>query len=143
MSKNHSDQYRPRLIDAEVAEVLQAFGGILIEGAKCCGKTWTGRHHAASAVYVDDVRERAILSPKSILAGDRPRLVDEWQDAPRLWDVARRIIDDTPDAGQFIFTGSAVPPLEATSHSGTGRFARLRMRPRSRRPRCLARPPGG
>ena len=128
-----SGQYRARLVDAEVAELLQAFGGVLIEGAKWCGKTWTGRHHSKSVVYVDDpdVRSRADLAPKTLLEGDRPRLVDEWQDAPVLWDVARRLIDDAPDKGQFIFTGSAVPPLEATRHSGTGRFARLRMRPMS------------
>ncbi|MCL2787718.1 MAG: DUF4143 domain-containing protein [Micrococcales bacterium] len=124
--------YRPRLIDAEVNEYLQAFGGILIEGPKWCGKTWTGHHHAASAFFVDpDTKDRAGLTPRIVLAGDRPRLVDEWQDAPLLWDVARRLIDSSPTKGQFIFTGSAVPPLEATSHSGTGRFARLRMRPMS------------
>ncbi|MCL2787245.1 MAG: DUF4143 domain-containing protein [Micrococcales bacterium] len=133
MRPSPSNPYRPRLIDAELAEHLQAFGGVLIEGAKWCGKTWTGRHHATSETLIDDpdVRTRANLTPKAVLAGSRPRLVDEWQEVPKLWDVARRLIDDAPTRGQFIFTGSATPPLDATSHSGTGRFARLRMRPMS------------
>jgi len=125
--------YRSRVVDQQVTRLLNSFGGLLIEGPKWCGKTWTGRHHANSAVYVDDedMPTVAALAPGEVLAGQRPRLVDEWQDAPVLWDKTRRIIDDTPDKGLFIFTGSAVPPRNATRHSGTGRFARLRMRPMS------------
>jgi len=120
-------------VDAQVETYLRSFGGLLIEGPKWCGKTWTGRHHSRSEVHVDDqkVRQHAELDPDEVLAGDQPRLVDEWQDAPHLWDKARRLIDDAPRKGLFIFTGSAVPPLDATTHSGTGRFARLRMRPLS------------
>lgn len=112
---------------------MAAFGGVLIEGPKWCGKTWTGRHHAASVAYIDDdtTRQRAMLTPRAVLDGASPVLVDEWQDAPVLWDVARRIIDDRAQPGLFLFTGSAVPPRKATSHTGTGRFARLRMRPMS------------
>jgi predicted AAA+ superfamily ATPase len=113
--------------------MLRAFGGVLIEGPKWCGKTWTGLHHAKSTAYVDDPEtgEQARLSPRVTLTGQYPRLIDEWQDAPVLWDSARRIIDNTSGKGLFIFTGSAVPPANATSHSGTGRFTRLRMRPMS------------
>ena len=133
MTDMASDDYRPRVIDAQIEDYLRAFGGIVIEGAKWCGKTWTGRHHAASAVHLDDdtTRERAELEPRGVLAGPKPLLVDEWQEVPRVWDVARRMIDDASGKGHFLLTGSAVPPLEATRHSGTGRFARLRMRPMS------------
>jgi len=126
-------RYRVRVIDAEVQRLLAAFGGVLIEGPKWCGKTWTGRHHARSAIYVDDdtTRQRAVLTPRAVLTGATPMLVDEWQDVPGLWDTARRIIDEQSEPGQFIFTGSAVPLRQATSHTGTGRFARLRMRPMS------------
>jgi predicted AAA+ superfamily ATPase len=119
------------MVDGRLASLLRTFGGVVVEGPKWCGKTWTGRHHAQSAVYVDDPEqaEQARLSPAATLAGAYPRLVDEWQDAPGLWDKARRIIDETASKGLFIFTGSSVPPVKATSHSGTGRFARLRMRP--------------
>ncbi|MCL1897622.1 MAG: DUF4143 domain-containing protein [Micrococcales bacterium] len=125
--------YRPRLIDTQIEEYLRAFGGLVVEGAKWCGKTWTGLHHAASVVYLDDAntRERAELQPRDVLTGTKPLLVDEWQEVPKVFDAARRLIDDTPGKGHFILTGSAVPPLKATSHSGIGRFARLRMRPMS------------
>jgi predicted AAA+ superfamily ATPase len=122
--------YSPRVIDAQLDTLLGVFGGVLIEGPKWCGKTWTGRHHARSWVYADDpvVRLRADLDPRMVLAGQRPMLVDEWQDAPVLWDVARRMIDEDPAKGLFVFAGSASPADGAVRHSGTGRFARLRMR---------------
>ncbi|MCL2483159.1 MAG: DUF4143 domain-containing protein [Propionibacteriaceae bacterium] len=132
-SEKLEGRYRTRVIDTLVEDYLASFGGVVIEGAKWCGKTWTGREHTASSVYVDRemISGRALLDPDGLLAGARPMLVDEWQDAPVLWDVARRIIDDAGQPGQFVFTGSAVPPRSATRHSGTGRFARLRMRPMS------------
>jgi predicted AAA+ superfamily ATPase len=125
--------YKPRLIDRSISERLEAFGGILITGPKWCGKSWTATYHASSLVEIDkgDNRERALLAPGAILEGDIPRLIDEWQDAPSLWDYARRLIDDRHAPGQFIFTGSAVPPEDEMSHSGTGRFARLSMLPLS------------
>ena len=128
-----TEAYRPRLIDTQINRYLRVFGGVLIEGPKWCGKTWTGLHHAASAIYADDpgTRQLAELAPRDLLDKQPPLLVDEWQDAPRLWDVARRIIDTVAQRGLFIFTGSAVPPQEATRHTGTGRFARLRLRPMS------------
>ena len=128
-----SQAYKARVVDPLVETYLRAFGGLLIEGPKWCGKTWTGQHHANSAVYVEDqdTQDLADLDPVDVLTGPSPRLVDEWQDAPLLWDKARRMIDQAAQKGMFIFTGSAVPPREATKHSGVGRFARLRMRPMS------------
>ncbi|MDR0523419.1 MAG: DUF4143 domain-containing protein [Candidatus Methanoplasma sp.] len=125
--------YRPRVIDAQVREALEIFGGLLIEGPKWCGKTSTGLHHSRSVLYVGDENsaEMARMDPSLALEGERPLLVDEWQDAPVLWDVARREIDLSGKAGMYIFTGSSVPPKGSTHHTGTGRFARLRMRPMS------------
>jgi len=130
---NEPEVYRPRVADSLVAAYLRAFGGLLIEGPKWCGKTWTGRHHANSMVFIEDqdTRDLAGLDPIDVLTGPSPRLIDEWQDAPVLWDKARRMIDEAAAKGMFIFTGSTVPPKEATKHSGVGRFARLRMRPMS------------
>jgi len=121
------------VIDAWVQRYLRGFGCVVIDGAKWCGKTWTGLHHAASAIHLDDEdsRKRAEVAPRDVLEGARPRLVDEWQDAPQVWNAARRLIDDAGEKGQFIFTGSAVPPFDAMRHSGAGRFARLHMRPMS------------
>ncbi|MDR0596532.1 MAG: ATP-binding protein [Clostridiales Family XIII bacterium] len=128
-----SRDYRPRLVDERLDTLLSIFGGVLIVGPKWCGKSWTALNRARSEIYIDvqENRQRALLLPDSVLDGEAPRLVDEWQDAPGLWDAARRIIDKRHQAGLFIFTGSAVPPTQKTSHTGTGRFARLRMRPLS------------
>jgi predicted AAA+ superfamily ATPase len=128
MDKN---EYRPRVIDKQLPELLRAFGGVLITGPKMCGKTWTGFYHANSAIFIDEDNVRAAaLTPELVLAGDTPRLVDEWQEAPQLWDKARRLIDSRHSTGLFIFTGSAVPKA-VTTHSGTGRFVHLQMRPLS------------
>ncbi|GHT84532.1 ATPase AAA [Spirochaetia bacterium] len=125
--------YRPRILDAELKQYLKAFGGVLLTGPKMCGKTWTGLNQAASSVYIDDEDNfrRASITPDLVLEGDYPRLVDEWQVVPHLWDKARRIIDRVHRPGLFIFTGSAVPALEKTLHSGVGRFVNLQMRPMS------------
>ncbi|MDR3199812.1 MAG: AAA family ATPase, partial [Spirochaetales bacterium] len=124
--------YRPRVIDEELKNALRAFGGVLLTGPKMCGKTWTGLNHASSSVFIDDddnIR-MAALSPELVLGGESPRLVDEWQIVPSLWDKARRSIDRTHKPGLFIFTGSAVPAGK-TLHTGTGRFVHLQMRPMS------------
>ncbi|MCL1897555.1 MAG: AAA family ATPase [Micrococcales bacterium] len=125
--------YRTRVVDSQIKYLLSLFGGLLIEGPKWCGKTWAGLRHSQAAVFVDEptIRQQAELRPKQLLAGPKPLLVDEWQDAPVLRDTARRVIDFEPGPGKFIFTGSAVPPNSANRHSGTGRFARIRMRPMS------------
>ena len=110
-------------------------GGVLIQGPKWCGKTTTAEQQAKSIVYMDDPEYMnqnialAGLSPKRLLAGETPRLIDEWQLAPQLWDAARFEIDHRNEEGQFIFTGSSVPvDTDKIHHSGTGRFAWLTMR---------------
>ena len=131
-------QYRPRVADAVLARKLEGMGAVLIEGAKWCGKTTTAEQIAGSVLNMDDPAnvkqnlELANLSPKQLLQGKTPRLLDEWQLAPKLWDAVRFEVDHREELGQFILTGSAVPPsLEEVHHSGTGRFAWLKMRPMS------------
>ncbi len=128
-------EYRPRIADRMLSRRLKGVGAVLIQGPKWCGKTTTAEQQAASVVYMDDPEhmeqniELANLSPRKILAGATPRLIDEWQLAPQLWDAARFEVDHRDDAGQFIFTGSAVPAdTDRIHHSGTGRFAWLTMR---------------
>ncbi len=127
--------YRPRIADKMLSRRLRGVGAVLIQGPKWCGKTTTAEQQAASVVYMDDPEymeqniELANLSPRKILTGATPRLIDEWQLAPQLWDAARFEVDHRDDAGQFIFTGSAVPAdTDRIHHSGTGRFAWLTMR---------------
>ena len=105
-----------------------------MEGPRACGKTWTAARHARSEVRLDGVpraAELAELDPRPLLDGPTPRLLDEWQLAPALWNAARRAVDDRQAAGQFILTGSAQPPEDPSRHSGAGRFGRVRMRPMS------------
>ncbi|MDR1405343.1 MAG: DUF4143 domain-containing protein [Candidatus Methanoplasma sp.] len=126
-------RYRKRVIDERIETVLRTFGGVVITGPKWCGKSWTGIHHSKSALLLDNpmTRERALLFPEDVLAGPRPLLVDEWQNAPVLWDTARRMIDFEDERGMFIFTGSITPPEDRIAHTGIGRFARVMMRPMS------------
>ena len=128
-------QYRPRIADGMLSRRLMGVGVVLIQGPKWCGKTTTAEQQAKSVVYMDDPEymeqnvELASLSPKKLLAGATPRLIDEWQLAPQLWDAARFEVDHRDKEGQFIFTGSAVPAdTDKIHHSGTGRFAWLTMR---------------
>ena len=128
-------QYRPRIADGMLSRRLMGVGAVLIQGPKWCGKTTTAEQQAKSVVYMDDPEymeqnvELASLSPKKLLAGATPRLIDEWQLAPQLWDAARFEVDHRDEEGQFIFTGSAVPAdTDKIHHSGTGRFAWLTMR---------------
>ncbi len=127
--------YLPRLIDKQVETYLQTFGAVCIEGPKWCGKTWTSAHHSKSAIYIGDPagnfqnRQLAELSPELVLEGDTPRLIDEWQEVPPLWDAVRYKVDQTSARGQFILTGSATPNHKGILHSGAGRIGRLRMRP--------------
>lgn len=124
--------YWPRLVDEVLTRDLGIFGAVSIDGPRSCGKTATASERAASAVRLDtddNARQLAQVQPELLLRGDQPRLIDEWQVFPRLWDHVRRAIDDEGGRpGQFILTGSAVPPDAARVHSGTGRIARLRMR---------------
>lgn len=129
--------YRPRIIDQKVKEYLSAFGAVCIEGPKWCGKTWTSSYHCNSEIYIGDPagnfqnRQLAELSPDLILDGDSPRLIDEWQEVPPIWDAIRYRVDAVAQKGLFILTGSATPNHKGILHSGAGRIGRLRMRPMS------------
>lgn len=123
-------EYRPRVMDAALRSALAASGAVVIEGARASGKTMTALHAAASHVFIDDAEVQRLLevSPRSLLEGDAPRLLDEWQVAPQLWNLVRRAVDSAVDPGRFILTGSAVPADDVTRHTGAGRFLRLRQR---------------
>lgn len=126
--------YLPRVADQELQAALRSVAAVVIEGPRACGKTWTARRFASSEVVLDDsddVRMAVTMDPAAILAGDTPRLLDEWQLAPRIWNPMRHACDRRARPGQFILTGSADPPDEITRHSGAGRVLRVRMRPMS------------
>ncbi|UIZ93431.1 ATP-binding protein [Corynebacterium sp. CNCTC7651] len=110
--------------------LLEAGGAVIVEGPRGCGKTMTGLHHSASFALIDDpaTNQVATLATRSVLAGPRPRLLDEWQTAPDLFNLVRREVDATDAPGQFILAGSAVPPDSLTRHTGAGRFLRMRQR---------------
>jgi predicted AAA+ superfamily ATPase len=126
--------YRTRLIDDKIAKHLQLFGALSIEGPKWCGKTWTALNHANSVVYMLDPendyanREAARLNPASVLAGEKPLLVDEWQEAPGIWDAVRFASDKTKGKGLYLLTGSVTPKEKSHAHSGAGRIGKIRMR---------------
>lgn len=132
--------YKKRIADRLLKEKLEYMGAVLIKGPKWCGKTTTAEQIAGSVLYVDEPSKKvqnqslAKLNPKLLLEGKTPRLLDEWQEAPELWDAVRFEVDHRDNGvGQFILTGSAAPlnsdEREKISHSGTGRFAWLVMRP--------------
>jgi predicted AAA+ superfamily ATPase len=126
--------YLSRIVDQEIVACLSAAGAVVLEGPKACGKTASARQHAASEVLLDvDANARAAVSvaPDLVLGGPTPRLLDEWQVEPALWNLVRRAIDVRRAPGQFILTGSAVPPDDVTRHTGAGRILRVRMRPMS------------
>ena len=129
--------YMPRIIDDRIREYLNVFGAVWVEGPKWCGKTWTSSHHCNSEILIGDPagnfqnRKLAELSPDLVLEGETPRLIDEWQEVPPLWDAVRHKVDQTAEKGQFILTGSATPNHKGILHSGAGRIAKLRMRPMS------------
>lgn len=135
-------QYIPRISDRILVQELQATGAVLIEGPKWCGKTRTAEQASKSSLYMQDQdRAKEYLRiaetmPSILLTGDEPRLLDEWQVAPVLWDAVRFAVDQRGGMGHFILTGSAVPPEEkegvpSKRHTGTGRISRMRMRPMS------------
>lgn len=132
--------YKERIADKLLEAKLEAMGAVLIEGAKWCGKTTTAEKAAKSVIYLSDTdtfrqnMELIDLHPRSLLTGEPPLLIDEWQEAPKLWDAVRFEVDHRNQEGQFILTGSAAPAkdkLDQIHHSGTGRFAWLKMRPMS------------
>ena len=134
MDKN---QYLPRVCDSELQEALSTMGATLIEGAKWCGKTSTAMNVAKSSLFMQDpdntrsYQQIAETKPSLLLKGESPRLLDEWQMSPVLWDAVRFEVDKRTLPGQFILTGSSVPTDNITAHTGTGRFARIMMRPMS------------
>lgn len=128
-----SRTYLNRAADAQIREILTYSGGVLLEGVRACGKTSTGRAHAGSEVDLDSelpaVRAAMQVDPSLLLDGPTPRLLDEWQVQPDLWNLVRRRIDERGLPGQFILTGSSVPAEDAMRHSGAHRITKIRMRP--------------
>ena len=130
--KNESD-YKKRIIDKTIDKYMQVSGAICIEGPKWCGKTWTSAFHANSEFLVGDPtnnfsnRQLAELNPLLILQGDTPRLIDEWQEVPSIWDATRAEVDKRHAKGQIILTGSSTPKTKGIMHSGSGRIVKLRM----------------
>ena len=131
-------KYKNRVVDSLLLKKLRGKGAVLIEGAKWCGKTTTAEQVASSVLYMSEPGKLkqnlqvAEINPAILLAGDTPRLIDEWQIAPQLWDAVRFEVDHRDETGQFILTGSAVPvSSDEIYHSGTGRFSWLLMRPMS------------
>lgn len=131
-------KYRKRITDEILVRKLEGKGAVLVEGPKWCGKTTTAEQIAASILYMDEPEKKeqnitmSELNPKRLLAGAVPRLIDEWQLAPKLWDAIRFEVDHRGELGQFVLTGSAVPAdTKEITHSGTGRFTWLTMRPMS------------
>lgn len=127
-------QYKPRVIDGAVQKYLDTFGAVCIEGPKWCGKTWTSSYHSNSEFMIGDPsnnfqnRSLAELSPAIVLEGETPRLLDEWQEVPPIWDAVRYTVDQRAKKGQFILTGSSTPKRKGVLHSGAGRIGKLRMR---------------
>ena len=133
----NKEKYIPRIIDAAVERYLATMGAVCIEGPKWCGKTWTSSYHSNSEFLVgnpdNNFQNRALaeMSPALVLEGETPRLIDEWQEVPPLWDAVRYTVDQRGKKGQFIMTGSATPKRKGVLHSGAGRIGKLRMRPMS------------
>lgn len=131
-------EYKKRLADELLLKKLKGMGAVLIQGPKWCGKTTTAEQISGSVLYMAKPEDKeqnlglADLNPSLLLKGNTPRLIDEWQVAPKLWDAVRFEVDHRGEEGQFILTGSSVPiNMDIVSHTGTGRFARLTMRPMS------------
>lgn len=131
-------KYYPRIVDKLLDKSLESAGAVLIEGPKWCGKTWTAANKSKSILYMQDPDTResniqaANVKPSLLLHGETPRLIDEWQVAPVLWDSVRHEVDLRGVEGQFILTGSVTPIIdEQVSHTGTGRISRIKMRPMS------------
>ncbi|CAL8967729.1 putative protein [Cellulomonas sp. T2.31MG-18] len=126
--------YLPRLVDDQLTRGLRSAGAVVLEGPKACGKTTTARQQAASLVRLDaspQLRVAGQVDPGLLLAGETPRLIDEWQLVPEVWNAVRHSVDERQASGQFILTGSATPTDDVTRHTGAGRFSRVRMMPMS------------
>ncbi len=130
-------RYLPRIVDKEIDELMEIMGAVLIEGCKWCGKSTTGLHHAKSVIEFQnpdrkqEYDEIKNTKPSLFLSGEKPRMFDEWQMYPVVWDSIRTDVDHTSKKGQYILTGSAKPSEGETMHTGTGRISRVLMRPMS------------
>ena len=130
-------EYLPRVVDREIEELMEIMGAILIEGCKWCGKSTTGAHHAKSVIEFqnpdqkEEFEEIKNTKPSLFLNGEKPRMFDEWQMYPVVWDSIRTDVDHTGRKGQYLLTSSAKPQEGEVMHSGTGRIARVLMRPMS------------
>ncbi len=129
------NNYKKRIIDEKIERYLKLFGAISIEGPKYCGKTWAGRYHSNSEVLLHKTTgelsnnvELAKISPALILEGEKPKLIDEWQEATNLWDEIRYDVDKTGLKGQYILTGFSTPNRKGISHSGAGRYGKIYLR---------------
>ena len=128
-----NNKYKTRIIDEKITKTLKNAPAICIEGPKWCGKTWASQNAAKSAIYIADPennfqnRKIAETNPDFVLKGDNPRLVDEWQEVPAIWDAVRASVDKNGSYGQYILTGSSTPVNKGVFHSGTGRIVRLEM----------------
>lgn len=127
--------YRRRIADDKIEHYLKLFGAISIEGPKYCGKTWAGRYHSNSEILLHKTTgelsnnvELAKISPALILEGEKPKLIDEWQEATNLWDEIRIDVDKTGLKGQYILTGSSIPNRKEIAHSGAGRYGKIYLR---------------
>ncbi|EOA07272.1 Hypothetical protein MYEA_3370 [Mycoplasma yeatsii 13926] len=130
-----NDNYKPRIMDKVIQRYLSIAGAICVEGPKWCGKTWTSRHNSKSEFLVGSPynnfanRKLANFNPELVLDGEYPKMIDEWQEAPALWDATRAKVDEIGEKGLFILTGSATPKYKGILHSGAGRIVSLRMSP--------------
>lgn len=122
-------QYVPRLLDKQLEKSLKIMGAVVIEGPRACGKTMTATNACKSAIFLDDPNTFMLVNAdnKVALRGEAPRLIDEWQVWPDIWNLVRREVDKSHNSGRFILTGSAIPADDATRHTGAGRFTRLRQ----------------
>ncbi|QVJ96363.1 ATP-binding protein [Mycoplasma mycoides subsp. capri] len=133
MMKINNNNYIPRIMDKIIQKYLKIAGAICVEGPKWCGKTWTSRQNSNSEFLVGSAanafsnRQLAILNPEYVLKGEFPRMIDEWQEVPSLWDATREEADKYSKNGLFILTGSSTPTHKGVLHSGAGRIVRLRM----------------
>ena len=129
------ENYKKRIADDKIEHYLKLFGAISIEGPKYCGKTWAGRYHSNSEILLHKTTgeqsnnvELAKMSPDIVLEGEKPRLIDEWQEATNLWDEIRIDVDKTGLKGQYILTGSSTPNRKGIAHSGAGRYGKIHLR---------------
>lgn len=128
------DGYIPRIVDYQIDDLMKIYGAVCVEGPKWCGKTWTSRNHAASVSFISDPannfmnKQLAETDPSLVLEGKLPRLIDEWQEVPSIWDAVKFRVDQTKDKGLYILTGSSTPVRKGELHGGSGRIGKVRMR---------------